>query len=107
MAEVPPQDLVMRFLPAFQWAIPRWTFLWWSHPGTALTSWWRSPERNTAVGGAPQSQHLYGLAVDAVPRDFDAFMADARRIGLYAVDEGNHVHLQIFPSGYLASRGLL
>lgn len=29
-----------------------------------VLSWYRSPARNTAVGGAKNSQHLYGRAVD-------------------------------------------
>jgi uncharacterized protein YcbK (DUF882 family) len=29
-----------------------------------LTSWWRSPEKNEAVGGVSTSRHLSGLAVD-------------------------------------------
>jgi hypothetical protein len=32
-----------------------------------VTSVWRSPERNAAVGGVPTSRHLTGEAVDFVP----------------------------------------
>lgn len=35
--------------------------------GFNVTSWLRSPEHNKAVGGAPHSVHLTGLATDFVP----------------------------------------
>lgn len=35
--------------------------------GFKVTSWVRTPEHNLAIGGAPQSRHLYGDATDFVP----------------------------------------
>lgn len=34
------------------------------HPDLVVTSAFRSPERNSAVGGSPRSFHLQGRAVD-------------------------------------------
>jgi hypothetical protein len=75
-------------------------------PGQMLTSWHRTPESNAAAGGDPESQHLFSLAADiAGPgRDFTAHLA--RRLGLYAVQEFDHVHLQLFPAGVLARAGV-
>ncbi len=35
--------------------------------GFVITSWLRSVQHNTAIGGAPKSAHLLGLATDFVP----------------------------------------
>lgn len=40
-----------------------------------VTSWYRSPEVNKAVGGSETSSHLTGLAVDFVPSDMSALLA--------------------------------
>jgi uncharacterized protein YcbK (DUF882 family) len=62
----------------------------------AVTSWYRTPSRNAAVGGAPRSQHLLGLAVDLVPlRGSTAQLASAlTRAGLVVALERDHVHAQ-------------
>lgn len=66
----------------------------------SITSFWRSPEKNRQVHGSPKSQHLIGTALDVVPRgDFEAFKERARLAGLVAVNEGDHVHLQLFQAG--------
>lgn len=72
----------------------------------SLTSWWRSWEENLRVGGStsPLSQHLAGLAVDVVPGNWPAFVRSARAAGLVAVDEGDHVHVQLWPRGGLNAR---
>ena len=68
------------------------------HNGAA-TSWWRSPAVNRAQGGDPLSQHLLALALDfEVDRPSDA-VRSLRRQGLVAIDEGDHVHAQLFPAG--------
>lgn len=35
--------------------------------GFQVTSWLRTPEHNKAIGGAPKSMHLTGLATDIIP----------------------------------------
>lgn len=65
----------------------------------ALASWWRSLARNASVGGAPDSQHLIGTALDLTTRSLPLLLDEARRVGLVAIDEGTHAHLQLFPAG--------
>ena len=64
----------------------------------SVTSWLRSVAHNAKVGGNSHSRHLLGLAVDVVlddPEMTDDLVAEARRQGLIAVPEGDHVHLQV------------
>lgn len=67
--------------------------------GIQPTSVLRSPERNEAVGGKPNSYHLSGRAADfVVPQAQKAqFMQDARANGYEAIDEGDHIHIE--PAG--------
>lgn len=71
-----------------------------------LTSWWRDPEKNAAVGGATQSRHLFGLAVDVdLPTANLQSLRDiaelAFRAGLSALiywgGGKSYVHLQDIP----------
>lgn len=66
-------------------------------PGVSMTSGMRTAERNQQVGGAANSQHLTGTAADyAVPPQLKpAFMSRARQLGYQAIDEGDHIHLQL------------
>ncbi|QWP79232.1 hypothetical protein J5226_12945 [Lysobacter sp. K5869] len=68
-------------------------------PGTRITSTTRSPQHNREVGGVPNSQHLSGTAADFVVDGSQkaAFIAEARRQGFEAIDEGDHVHLELPP----------
>ena len=70
-----------------------------------VTSWWRSPERNAAVGGSSSSQHLLGVAID-VTGDLQRIAHAARAAGWVVVVESDHVHLQAFPAGALARAGI-
>jgi len=71
------------------------------------SSWWRGLADNARVGGHPFSQHLVATAADFVPGRTGRtwtnteLAAAARRAGLIAIDEGDHVHLQLHPAGTL------
>lgn len=58
-----------------------------------LTSWYRDPARNAAVGGAARSRHLRGLAIDVVARDPSRAIAAFRAVGLRVLDERDHLHV--------------
>jgi uncharacterized protein YcbK (DUF882 family) len=69
-----------------------------------VTSWWRSVEKNASLPGAePFSQHLVGLAIDAVPYNGSSsqLAAAARRHGLIGVVYDTHAHLQAWEAGRL------
>lgn len=64
----------------------------------SVTSWFRTPARNSLVGGVPASYHLRGLAVDCVldhdtPENRTAFAHRARQLGLRTIDERDHIHV--------------
>lgn len=65
----------------------------------SVTSWFRTDMFNEMIdGSSPSSQHLLGLAVDIVPDeedDWDVVMLDARRLGLIAIPEIDHIHVQV------------
>jgi len=88
-------------------------------PGVTLTSWYRTPIRNANEGGSPQSQHLFGLAMDLFVeqtgfgltsgREPSRLRDAARGAGLIAVpilDRGG-LHVQLFPAGTLARAGVV
>jgi len=63
----------------------------------SITSWYRSTSRNKKVGGTETSFHLLGLAVDVVldsEKDKHQFLALAKRLKLWTLDERDHVHVQ-------------
>lgn len=65
--------------------------------GATMTSGLRSPEHNAEVGGEPNSQHVAGTAADFAvrPEQKPAFVAQAQAMGYTAIDEGDHIHLQV------------
>lgn len=67
-------------------------------PEAGVTSGYRTPERNAAVGGKPNSRHLSGEAVDLVPRNGETMGQLYARVsklpGVRAINEGDHVHVQ-------------
>lgn len=74
-----------------------------------LNSWYRDEDHNRKVGGSPESQHLFGTAID-VGGDEPALQDFARNIfaqGLVAVSYRNHVHVQLWPAGTARQLGLL
>jgi hypothetical protein len=68
-------------------------------PDAQVTSGLRTPERNAAVGGVPNSRHLSGQAVDLVPRPGETMAQLHARVskvpGVKAINEGDHVHVQV------------
>jgi hypothetical protein len=63
-----------------------------------VTSLKRTPERNRAVGGAPNSFHLFGRAIDIARRpgvrhaDIEAAFRKAGYVLIESLDEGDHSH---------------
>lgn len=82
----------------------------------AVISWWRDPERNARVGGARDSQHLLGTAVDSVhqsPDEAGRFASRLRARGFIALVKGPTgrgrwaVHAQAWRAGTARRAGLL
>ncbi|MEE8581882.1 MAG: D-Ala-D-Ala carboxypeptidase family metallohydrolase [Myxococcota bacterium] len=69
-----------------------------------VSSWYRDPTANAAAGGHPRSLHQLGLAVDLVGvdrGDEHALWHRFRQVGLVAVEERSHLHVQAFPVSVL------
>lgn len=63
--------------------------------GLRVTSWWRTPWRNYAVGGARWSPHMIGLAFDVTPVN-NATRAVLDKMGFrYVLKESDHYHASI------------
>jgi hypothetical protein len=66
--------------------------------GLAVTSVKRSPEHNRAVGGAENSYHLHGRAIDIARRpgvrhaEIDLAYRKAGYVLIESLDEGDHSH---------------
>jgi uncharacterized protein YcbK (DUF882 family) len=103
----PPAQFVRAYLPVYQYLVPRLNFLAERFPEARPTSWYRSRADNVRVGGAPQSQHRLGFAADFSPvrrEDYQRLAGLARAVGLVAVVESDHVHVQTFLAGVLPAR---
>jgi zinc D-Ala-D-Ala carboxypeptidase len=79
-----------------------------------VSSGYRSPNLNKAVGGAQNSAHLSGLAVDFTAPHFGSVMTTAKAIAKsdIAFDQlifeyGRWVHLGLAPASVAAKRQLL
>lgn len=73
------------------------------------TSWWRSTAKNKSVGGARDSQHLLALGLDLVyPNAAVRALGKERmqKLGLVVIDEGDHVHTQLYNAGVLWAAGV-
>ena len=63
-----------------------------------ILAWGRTEKRNAAVDGHPASRHMVWMAVDVVldePEEHHRLMEDAMALGLKAINEGNHIHIQV------------
>ena len=68
----------------------------------SVTSWIRTYQHNIEVGGASESKHLWGLAVDVVPDrgvSRSAFLKAILDLGLFAVVEDGWIHIQALRTG--------
>jgi hypothetical protein len=76
-------------------------------PGVQTTSLHRDPQRNADVGGVANSQHMRGTAGDfVVPQATKpAFIAQARALGFEAIDEGDHIHVELPPGAGMGGGG--
>lgn len=69
-----------------------------------ITSTWRSPAHNRAVGGVPNSYHLQGRAIDiarkpgVTHRQIDAALRTAGYNLVESLDEGDHSHFAFGPA---------
>ena len=121
---VPPQiaAVVERFVPGALAGFSQLVNL--AHAGLAgvtVTSYWRSPSdteraraQRVAAGyklasTSPFSQHLLGTGIDLAYRDATTkarARAAMQRYGLVVIDEGNHLHAQLFRAGQAERAGL-
>ncbi len=63
----------------------------------SVSSWGRTPAHNAAVGGHPQSWHMLWLGLDMIFEPMvknEALERDADLLGLQAIFEGDHYHLE-------------
>ncbi len=63
----------------------------------SVSSWGRTPARNAAVGGVADSYHMLWLGLDVVLEPMvrnEGFERDADLLGLQAIFEGDHYHLE-------------
>lgn len=93
---LPPEPIIAQVLPQLRQFLQQLSRVYFP-PDTRVTSWFRSVQQNLAVGGDSRSQHLAGLALDLVTVERAHLVDQLRLVGLIAVDEGNHVHVQALP----------
>jgi hypothetical protein len=63
----------------------------------SISSWGRTFKHNMDVGGVPNSYHQLWMGVDIILDEMvknDSFEADAKKLGLDPILEGDHYHLQ-------------
>lgn len=110
--EMPPREIVYQihsrwpsfWQQFFTYANAAMSTAWNQGARFSMTSWWRSPSKNAAVGGAPNSQHLWGTAFDLVastPAGYQQLEAALRARGFFTIRESDHLHVQAFPAGVL------
>lgn len=108
--QAPPRALLLSgFQPFILEFFFRLVLVLRATPGVLLTSWFRTVQANISEGGDEDSQHLFGLAADfEVPRVALGHVLEvARGVGLIPVNEGDHVHVQLFQAGALARAGVV
>jgi len=101
----PPDWMLDEFLEVYRYLLVRIQVLIEIDPEIEFTSWYRTDSDNRTVGGNPDSQHLYGFAIDVVPRNLQLVEQVANALGLITVMEFDHLHIQILPAGTLRRLG--
>lgn len=100
------------------WTVERWApgvyqAFWTALVGAlqgervGVSSYWRSPAGNAAVGGLPDSQHLVGLGIDLVADNMNEAASRLAARGLIVVPYPTHLHVQAWPAGLARRVGLL
>ncbi|VVE74031.1 peptidase M15 [Pandoraea captiosa] len=106
-----PDDIVAN-LTRVAHALERVRVLLGSRPVT-ISSGYRSPDLNRAVGGARNSAHLYGLAADFICPGYGTPLQICKAIAASNIDfdqliqEGSWVHLGLAKAGEKARRQVL
>lgn len=103
--QLPPDELLEPFFPLYEYLVDRLRLMSQVDPNLVYTSWFRDVRQNEIVGGSPQSQHLFGFAIDFTTDSPEQMSEVAKRLGLIPVIEWDHVHLQLFPAGLLERFG--
>ncbi len=62
--------------------------------GLKVTSWWRTPWHNFAVGGVAFSWHQIGWAYDVLPKN-SATLHRLDQLRLKVIPESDHLHAQV------------
>jgi len=105
LASIPPRELL-----ASAWRPIIFEFIRRAarslQPGQQITSWYRTAAQNQAAGGMPTSQHLFGLALDIVGPGQQLTQSIARDAQMIAVQELDHLHIQLLPAGVLERLGV-
>ena len=73
-------------------------------PDPVILSWFRTKEKNSAVGGEQFSQHRFALAFDMEGETdkLENMVTEAKRVGLVAFvneDSPNSAHFQLLKAG--------
>lgn len=105
MIAQPPEWMLGPLMPIYRHLLTNLAQIAAVDSSAVATSWYRSAEKNASVGGSPESQHLFGFAVDVVSDRPQQVVEVARALGLYPVLEFDHVHIQTFPAGFLRQIG--
>jgi len=103
MAQLSPAETVQEFLPWIRIFVGR---LVAPPPGHRWTSWYRDEAKNRDVGGSFESQHRTATGIDIAPVPPLWWIDTIQRAGLIAVNEGDHLHIQLWPAGALARAGV-